>query len=201
MSVRPRRHQRGTRPARRRAACVVTQKTWPAETSQSPTSRRGVRSNTKNLVVRPVLNEGRVAPHSLMANLDVARLLGGHPLVLAADLVAAAMSRLAVGHRLRRVAALTLMARRGRSRGRWRGWPTPAEFASPSQDPDDLWLQWVSIHHRARWPTRASTAATPRAASGIGRRAGESNDRLTHVRAAAGGALDPIEGNSAKDRV
>lgn len=46
------------------------------------------------------------------------RLLPGHPLVLAAELVAAAMSRLAVGHRLRRGAVLTSMARRGRSPGR-----------------------------------------------------------------------------------
>jgi hypothetical protein len=38
----------------------------------------------------------------------------GHPLVLAAQLVAVVMSRLAVGHRVRRVAALTTPARRGR---------------------------------------------------------------------------------------
>ena len=40
-------------------------------------------------------------------------LLPGHPLVLAADLVAAAMSRLAAGHRVRRTAVLTSMARSG----------------------------------------------------------------------------------------
>ena len=50
-------------------------------------------------------------------------------------------------------------------------------------------------------PARASTAARPRAASGIGpagRRV--STTQLSHVRAAAGGALDPIEPNSATQR-
>ena len=39
-------------------------------------------------------------------------------------------------------------------------------------------------------PTRASTAVRPRAASGIGRRAGGSEDQTPHVRAAGGGALE-----------
>lgn len=46
-------------------------------------------------------------------------------------------------------------------------------------------------------PTRASTAAGRAQRAGSARRAGESGERLSHVRAAAGGALDPIEGNSA----
>jgi hypothetical protein len=48
----------------------------------------------------------------------------------------------------------------------------------------------VSIDYRARRPIRASTAVRPRAASGIGRREGELNDELRHVRATAGGALE-----------
>ncbi|HYZ36803.1 MAG TPA: hypothetical protein VE673_08775 [Pseudonocardiaceae bacterium] len=49
---------------------------------------------------------GMVHPLTLLA----LHLLPGHPLVLAADLVAAAMSRLAEGHRVRRAAAWTSRA-------------------------------------------------------------------------------------------
>jgi hypothetical protein len=46
---------------------------------------------------------------------------------------------------------------------------------------------------RARPSGRAQLA-------GSARRAGESGDELNHVRVAAGGALDPIEANSATQR-
>src|SRR5436305_13951221 len=39
----------------------------------------------------------------------------------------------------------------------------------------------VSIDYRGRRPIRASTTARPRAASGIGQRAGELDDELNHA--------------------
>jgi hypothetical protein len=48
----------------------------------------------------------------------------------------------------------------------------------------------VSIDYRGRRPIRASTTARPRAASGIGQWAGELDDELNHVRAAAGCGLE-----------
>ena len=67
--------------------------------------------------------------------------------------------------------------------------PATAGSASPA-------AAVVSIDYRARRPIRASTAVRPRAASGIGRREGELNDELRHVRATAGGALDLLKGYS-----
>jgi hypothetical protein len=52
----------------------------------------------------------------------------------------------------------------------------------------------VSIDYRGRLPIRASTTARPRAASGIGQWAGELDDELNHVRAAAGCGLDRSAG-------
>jgi len=51
-------------------------------------------------------------------------------------------------------------------------------------------LRLLGIHRPPRPPADPREhGRRPRAACGIGRRAGESDDRLTHARAAAGGAL------------
>ena len=93
------------------------------------------------------------------------RLLLGHPLVLAADLVAVAVSRLAADLV---AAALMAPARRGRSRGRVRGCPTIDRARGCT-----LWIRGhlrrpgCPLTTAPAGPARASTAVRPRAASGI----------------------------------
>ena len=75
-------------------------------------------------------------------------------LVLCADLVAVAMSRLAVSHRVRRTAAFTSATtsptRRRRSRGPVKGWPIPAGSRVNLKIDPACGLPWVSIEDRAR---------------------------------------------------
>jgi hypothetical protein len=77
-------------------------------------------------------------------------LLPGRPLVLAAELVAAAMSRLAAGHRMAVRSGLDIDDATWTLRGHMRGWPAPPESEMHPRISLRLRRSWLNISYCAR---------------------------------------------------